>query len=396
VRTIAKEFVIRRMARKLHILKSNTNHIASIAKLFADAVLKGNVEERLSAPGSILMGLPLDAHALLMSAGPFDLEIRLEIFCEELLLRVLIIGVAKSPDACQDESAFVAFLGPFGLENALFQDLNRFIRPTDAVQSTTLVKQVSRGAVAIINVLLQEVELSLKLGRFVAPRILLEDLLWSQEDDIVGRALPLLVTSVFADPVAIHTNNSKTVLLRKRQAMCVMQTLGLLFEHLLKSFESHILQRHLGKFALGRILLVNHFRIRIEEDGLCIIQRPLERVLYPILRLLLGFRASFSKVDESGRSHFAGNSREILIDNLANHINRVVSRTRVQNVDALHELCDTQEIALEIGRLILHNHIQDAFRHLITIFMFKNHWPTHLFHKSSMSSSNDARDGKKV
>ena len=48
-----------------------------------------------------------------------------------------------------------------------------------------------------------------------------------------------------------------------------------------------------------------------------------------------------------------------------NDLDRVIRRARVEDLHRIHKFCDTEQVSSEIGRLILHNHIQDAFRHLI-------------------------------
>ena len=210
----------------------------------------------------------------------------------------MVIGITESPDSCQDETALVPFFRPFRLENALFQNLDGFIRTTNTIESSTVVEKISRCAIATINVLLQQIELSLKLCRFVASRILLEDLVGRQYNGIVRRALPLLVTGIFANPVSIHAHDTQTMLLCKWQAVRMVKASRFLFKDLEKCIEGSLLERHLRKIALGSILLINDFRIRIEKNGIGVIQRPVQSVLDVLLCFFLGFSTCRAKVDE--------------------------------------------------------------------------------------------------
>jgi hypothetical protein len=174
------------------------------------------------------------------------------------------------------------------------------------------------------------------------------------------------VTSIFANPVSIHAHYTKTMLLRKWQAVRMVKASRFLFKDLQECIEGPLLEGHLRKIALGSILLINDFRIRIEKNGIGVIQRPVESVLDVLLCFFLGFCTRRAKVDEGRQAHFDRNSRKVFIDNFVNRLNGIVRRARVENLDGIHKLCDAQKVSLQIRRFILYNHIQNAFRHLLT------------------------------
>lgn len=67
---IAKKFIVRRMTRQLDILESNSQDVACIPKFLANAMLKSDLEESFATPRSILVRLPVNAHALFMGTRP--------------------------------------------------------------------------------------------------------------------------------------------------------------------------------------------------------------------------------------------------------------------------------------------------------------------------------------
>ena len=174
------------------------------------------------------MGLPLNAHALLVCTGPLDL-------CRFILLGVLlqsvgILRITKGPNPTQDQTTLVALFGKVGRCDALFENLNGFVGPLNTVQRSTLVEEIASRSVSIFDVLLQQIQFPLNFCRFVAACVFLQDLVRSKLNALFAGSLPIFVARIFTDPGAIHSNDTHSMLLCKRQTVLVMQDLWLLLQ----------------------------------------------------------------------------------------------------------------------------------------------------------------------
>lgn len=231
------------------------------------------------------------------------------------------------------------------------------------VQRSALVKEIASRSISFVNVFLEKVDFALQLGRLIASRRLFKDLPRCRGCGILDGALPVLVASILAFPRKIHAHDAETRLFRVRQDVILKEACRLFLVQVLPKFvNGRLLQAELIGFR--RVLHLNHFGIGIQKDAPRVVFREICKRVFAqsVPSKGLRTRTRNSKVDKGLLKHLNGKSKTFCT--FLHFGNGLVRRSRIQNEEAVNKVFDGIKVGLNVGLLILHNHIQnDLGRH---------------------------------